>query len=126
VHKALRFAVLVFVVLALLAVSLPAAFASEGESCGVDDTTPSAGQTVNVFGSGWAPDRGASIKFAQGGMQERLGRAQTDSNGDFSKDVMIPEWASLGSAQIVVKGNVDDVSGKKHACKIPVTIVPDD
>jgi hypothetical protein len=111
------------IVVALLVVGLPSAFAT-GTSCGVSDDTPTAGQTVNVFGSGWAPDRGASIKFAQGGSQERLGRAQTDSSGDFSKDVTIPGWASLGSAQIVVKGNVDTTSGKKHACKIPLTIVP--
>lgn len=65
-------------------------------SIGADDTTPNAGQTIHVTGSGCVA--GEDVAFAFDGTP--AGGAVADANGDFAGDVTVPSNATPGAHTI--------------------------
>lgn len=88
--------------------------------CGIDDPTPAPGQTVKVNGQKWLPRSTVEIEFSQGGSSEPLATANVNPGGRFGKQVVIPEDAQDGEAQIVVRGQDDD--GDPTECRIAIVV----
>lgn len=88
--------------------------------CSVDDATPAPGQTVKVNGQRWLPQSTVEIEFSQGGSSEHLATATVNRGGRFAKQVVIPEDAQDGEAQIVVRGQDED--GDPTECRIAIVV----
>lgn len=77
-------------------------------TAGVGDSNPSPGETTTVFGANWCPGSTVDILFDG----HKIGTAQVDSTGHFSKAITIPANASPGHHTITVVGldfECDDV-----------------
>jgi hypothetical protein len=66
----------------------------------VSDPSPTAGETVTVSGGNFKPSSGVDVLFDN----DKIASDQTDSQGQFSVQVTIPNDASLGDHTITVSG----------------------
>ena len=91
-------------VLALLALAPTVALAHGEKGVTVKPLTARADQIVTVNGELLGPNSEVEVRIIGSGMDERLGEAQADEEGDFTKEFRLPPDLEPGSYQITATG----------------------
>ena len=90
--------------LALLALAPTLARAHGEKGVTVEPLTARADQVVTVNGELLGPNSEVEVRIIGSGMDERLGEAQADEEGDFTKEFRLPPDLESGSYQITATG----------------------
>lgn len=91
-------------VLALLALAPSPALAHGEKGVTVKPLTARADQLVTVGGELLGPNSEVEVRIIGSGMNERLGEAQADEEGDFTKEFRLPPDLEPGGYQIIATG----------------------
>jgi len=91
-------------VLTLLALAPGLALAHGEKGVTIKPLTARADQLVTVNGELLGPNSEVEVRIIGSGMDERLGEAQADEEGDFTKEFRLPPDLEPGSYQITATG----------------------